>query len=400
MICRYCEKEIVDGSIFCSFCGERLARKKKGKKELVKVPKPRQLKSGAWNIELRKEGVSITEATAEECVERARAVRAGYLKIEKAPPEVLLTDAITKYIESRTGIVSPATIATYEKKQTLYFQDLMQKNIFTITEDDVQGEIVKMLTAGGTAGKPLAAKTVKDTVRFITAAMEQSGKSLDLSKLTLPQVQASPYSVLTPDEIRKLLEALPGNPCELQILLALWLGLRRSEIMALEKSDFDLEHKTVTISKAVVRDAAGDWVLKGTKTAKSARVIACPDRIIELVKKQEDGRLYTFDSNYILKCLHRICQQHQLPEIRLHDLRHINASIGLMLGVSDKYMMERGGWSAKDTMVYRYEHTYDAEKSKADRMMNNYFEGLLNPKKKKSRGKNTNGFTNKAKEAP
>lgn len=52
MICRYCTKEIMDGSIFCSFCGERVARKKKAKKAEIKVPKPRQLKSGAWNIEL------------------------------------------------------------------------------------------------------------------------------------------------------------------------------------------------------------------------------------------------------------------------------------------------------------------------------------------------------------
>ena len=365
------------------FCGERVAKKKREKKSEIKVPKPRQLKSGAWNIELRKEGESVTEDTPEACTARAQAIRAGFLKQEKAPPKKLLSEAIDEYVESRKGSVSPATIATYKKKKSLYFQGLMDENIYNLTVEQIQAEISKMLTTGGKKGRPLSAKTVKDSVMFLNAVMQYAGRDFDASRLSLPQVQASPYSVLTSQEITTLLKALPGNPCEIQILLALWLGLRRSEIMALEKEDFDQEHKTVTISKAVVRDDAGQWVSKGTKTAKSARVITCPDYILTLVEKCDSGPLYRYDANYILKCLHRVCEENSLPPVRLHDLRHINASIGLMLGVSDKYMMERNGWSSKDTMVYRYEHTYAKEKDKADRTMNRYFENLLKPKKKK-----------------
>ena len=69
------------------YCGERIARKKKTKKQEIRIPEPRQLKSGAWNIELRKEGESITEATPDACRARARAIRAGFLKAEKALPK-------------------------------------------------------------------------------------------------------------------------------------------------------------------------------------------------------------------------------------------------------------------------------------------------------------------------
>lgn len=383
MKCKYCSHAAPDDAIFCPYCGERIARKRKEKKQEVKVPAPRQLPSGAWTIQLRKEGVSVTEPTKAACVARARAVRAGFIQKEKAPPALSLEEAISKYIDSRRGTVSPSTIATYEKKKRLYFRALMDANIHDIAEDQIQAEIARMLTRE----KPLSAKTVKDSVMFITSVLQYNGRSLDTAKLSLPQVQASPYAVLTPEEIRVLLSALPGNPCELQILLALWLGLRRSEIIALEKSDFDMEHKTVTISKAAVRDDAGAWVTKGTKTALSARVIACPDYILSLVEKHDDGRLYAYDANYVLKCLHRVCEENNLPSIRLHDLRHINASIGLMLGVPDKYMMERGGWSGAETMKYRYEHTYSSEKASADATMNAYFEGLLKPQI-------TNGITN------
>lgn len=393
MICKYCYNAIPDESIYCMMCGQRVARKKREKKKEIKVPEPRQLKSGAWNIELRKEGESVTEPTRDACIARAQAIRAGFLQKEKEPEEILLTDAVDKYVSKRDGTVSPATIATYKKKKALYFQDLLQKNIFDISEEDIQEEVRKMMTVGGKKGEPLSPKTVRDVVMFYASVLQSSGRKLDMSKISLPQVQSSLYKVLTPKEIITLLKALPGNPCEIQILLAVWLGLRRSEIMALDKEDFDQEHKTVSITKALVRDADGEWVVKGTKTAKSARLISCPDYILRLVDKCDSGLLYKYDANYILKCLRRLCDENKLPQVRLHDLRHVNASIGLMLGISDKYMMERNGWSSKDTMVYRYEHTYSAEKTAADEKMNKYFEGLLNCNF-------TNEITNAEQEAP
>ena len=48
-----------------------------------------------------------------------------------------------------------------------------------------------------------------------------------------------------------------------------------------------------------------------------------------------------------------------------------------MLGIPDKYMMERGGWSGTETMKYRYMHTYDAKKASADYTINTFFDGLL-----------------------
>lgn len=54
MKCRICKRDIPDNSIFCCWCGEKQLRERK-KKDEIKVPKPRQLKSGKWNIELHAE---------------------------------------------------------------------------------------------------------------------------------------------------------------------------------------------------------------------------------------------------------------------------------------------------------------------------------------------------------
>ena len=57
MLCKACKREISENSIYCNWCGEKQIRERKKKGE-IKVPNPRQLKSGNWNIELAAEGQS------------------------------------------------------------------------------------------------------------------------------------------------------------------------------------------------------------------------------------------------------------------------------------------------------------------------------------------------------
>ena len=66
----------------------------------------------------------------------------------------------------------------------------------------------------------------------------------------------------------------------------------------------------------------------------------------------------------------------------LHDLRHINASIMLALGVPDKYAMERGGWSTPSTLKNVYQHTFTAEREETDKKIDNYMDDLFSDNKR------------------
>lgn len=377
-VCRHCRGALPENASFCPWCGERQVAEKRE----LKVPKPRQLPSGSWFARVTVEGerVPVTAPTEEEYYAMARAVKAGLLEHKKAPKAVTLEAAIDKYIESRRGSVSPATIRSYYKLKKNYFRDLMTTNVFSITADMVQIQLQGMLKKPGPSGKPLSPKTVKDEFCFIVTVLRFSGVDLDRSRISLPQVQKSPYTVLTAEEQALLIRAAVGDPAELPILLALWLGLRRSEILGLRREDVDFRHGTLHVGRAIVHDENGKLVEKGTKTAESARTVVVPSYILEKLRACPPGPIYAkYDPGYILKRLHAICEREGLPPVRLHDLRHINASVGLSLGVPDKYMMERGGWATKDTMVYRYQHTYDAQKAAADEQINRYFEALLKP---------------------
>ena len=48
-----------------------------------------------------------------------------------------------------------------------------------------------------------------------------------------------------------LFEAIQGSPVEIPILLAVWLGMRRSEIMGLCWDSIDFEHSKILIQRTI-----------------------------------------------------------------------------------------------------------------------------------------------------
>ena len=239
MICKYCNNKIPDESVFCMICGERVARKKKTKKQEIKVPEPRQLKSGAWNIELRKEGESVTEPTREACLARARAIRAGFVKKEKALPKLPLKTFLRSYIDAAEPSLSPSTVSGYESIWENRYQDYMDKDIGSI---DWQAMVNQDIGE-------VAPKTVHNDWGLITAAFDYSG--IPRPKVKLPAVPKSDKDFFDFEQIPVFLKAVKGRKCELACLLALH-SLRMSEIMAIKQNS--IVDGFIQVRGAVVRN--------------------------------------------------------------------------------------------------------------------------------------------------
>ena len=224
--------------------------------------------------------------------------------------------------------------------------------------------------------KSFSPKTVRNVYGLLTAVVNQyTGERLSIS---LPQKIPYEGTVLDEDELKSLIKAVDGDLIEVPILLALFLGLRRSEIVALEHSDYNAKKKTLSIRKAAVMDKDNTLVTKTTKTVKSNRTLSVPPYLAEKLeaKISVNEAFCTVTPSHICTRLGWICEANDIPKIRLHDLRHQNASVMLALGVADKYAMERGGWSSNATMKNIYQHTMTAERAAVDTRINNYFEAL------------------------
>ena len=49
----------------------------------------------------------------------------------------------------------------------------------------------------------------------------------------------------------------------------------------------------------------------------------------------------------------------------------------LMIGIPDKYVMERGGWATNNILKSVYQQTFSDERVKVDQKIDNYFNGIV-----------------------
>lgn len=366
MKCKYCKNEIPDNSIFCMWCGERLVKERK-KKDEIKVPKPRQLKSGKWNIQLRAEGESVTEDTAELCELKAKAIRAEFVQREKDKPKVetTLEDAIDKYIASKSNVLSPSTIVGYKSLKKNRFKSVMKLPLSSVTN---------WQAVVNTESANVSPKTIKNAWGLVRPVLKNEG--ITPPEVKLPSLTKKPPVFLTAEQIKVFVKAVKGTKVEIPALLGLH-SLRRSEMAALDWSNVDLKNKRITVSGAVV--PGENWTLvekPQNKTASSQRTI--PIMIPELYDalkavKDKNGKVVTCYASTVYDWVNEICEQNNLPKLGVHGLRHSFASLAYHIGMDEQSAMQIGGWSDYATMRKIYTHLSSLDLSKAENKMSDFY---------------------------
>lgn len=342
-----------------------------------KLPTPQKLPSGVWRCQVMVDGkrVSVTDENPSVAQAKAVALRAGLIekkKESKRKTAVSLSKAIEDYIVLKNGVLSPATIRGYDTIKRNRFKMLMGKNVYDITKDDVQAAVSR-------DAKDVSAKTIQNAYGFVQTVLKQYGINVD--GVRLPQRKKVYKEYLQPEDIGKLIEKVKGDSCETEILIAVWLGLRRSEIIGLHWDCVDFENKTIKVMRSVVPDRKNKWVEKEIpKNETSQRVISCPDYIMEklreLYKQGHTGRIFKINPNTLLKHIHRACREAGITDTTTHGLRHTNAAVMKSLGINDSLAMARGGWSSESTYKKTYAYIFDQEAKKADEEINTYFQKM------------------------
>lgn len=212
-------------------------------------------------------------------------------------------------------------------------------------------------------------------------------------------------NIVSRDEVRELLSAAcKSETWYLEILLALFCGLRKGEIRGLKFSDFNLEKKTVKISRqlASVYELSKDgfriekmeFAEKDPKTKNSFRTLRVPDIVLEELNKRRicvelnkskykdnyiDGDYVSCQSNGIPHAapslnvfIENQCKKAGIPKITVHGLRHLYATILIEQGVPIHKISALLGHSSIHTTFDFYLDVMN-ERPKITAFMNNTF---------------------------
>lgn len=341
----------------------------------TKRPTPKKLPSGAWRCQVMVDGkrISVTEETAKLAQAKAMAIQSGLMEKqqEDKKKELLLCDAIEDYLTRKADDLSPSTIRSYAWMKDHRLLSLMKKDISTIDREDVQKAVDEEV-------KRLSTKSVINAYGMVRVVLKEHG--INVFGVQFPKRKKPETKFVQKEEIALLLQAAERDPYCIEILLALWLGMRRSEILGLCWDAIDFRRKAITIKRTCVQTRNGKIILRdGTKTYKSQREISCPDYILsklEALKKStggKQGRIFGEYPNTLTRHVHSVCSAAGITDTTLHGLRHTNAAIMRFLQIPDNHAMARGGWSDEKTYKDRYSYVFTSVAQDSDLKIDRFF---------------------------
>lgn len=352
---------------------EKLQKKRRAIAAKLTNPKAVELPSGAFRCQkmVNGERISVVDEDPEVAHAKVNAMAAGVLAKEKPVANLTVGEAIDRYIESKDSVLSPSTVAGYKRTRKNDLQELMGIGLRDITQEQVQRAINKM-------AKAKSPKTIRNAHGLLSAALALYRPDFVL-RTTLPQKQRYDAAIPSYEDISAIVSTAEGSESELPILLALWLGLRMSEILGLTWS-------SVGSGYLHIKEALVDEGVKGTKTYSSNRKLRIPPYIQTLLDNQPgnhapDERIVNATRRTLYCRFQSVCKKAGIEQhYRFHDLRHANASVMLALNVPDKYAMERTGHSSNNMLKTVYQHTMRSKHEEVADQVDGYFAEILHTK--------------------
>lgn len=268
----------------------------------------------------------------------------------KACSELLFADYMFQWLEEMKVKVSPATYHSYkyivERSIYPYFQ-ARHTTLTGLRPTDLQqyyDDLLERGVSGNTAIHHHANihKALKDAVRL--ELVERNVADL----VERPKKRQYIPNYYSADEANELLEKLRSHWLWLPVTLSLFYGLRRSEVLGLQWRSVDFPNGIIRIQHTrVYQEVNGRAVSVGHDTLRqksSCRTLPMPESIrfiLAAERKRQYGDEIPPPENYV--CLNtdgkpiapnyfsqsfkKFLRDHELREIRLHDLRHTCASL-------------------------------------------------------------------------
>ena len=248
----------------------------------------------------------------------------------------------------------------------------------------------------------LSSKTVLEHHRLLHSMLQQA--------VYWQMIPYNPASRVRPPKAKKpninfyddaqtiaLIKALEGEELKFRviILLTIFTGLRRGEVLGLEWQDINFKNSSLTVRQASQYVSSIGIYTKDPKTETSNRIISIPESIIKLLKEYQKEQLKTrlrlgkewietnrlfvqwngapMHPDTITKWFRQFLEDKNLPHITFHGLRHTHATLLISQGLDVRTVSNRLGHAQTSTTLNIYAHAF----AKMDREASDKLDNLL-----------------------
>ncbi len=349
----------------------------------------RQRSKGSWQLifdmgrdesgRRRQKFVTVrgTKAEADKCLREMlhRLETGSYVDPAKETVAGYLRRWLTDYAATNTA---PKTLEGYNGIVRRYVAPAFGSvGLSKLSPQHVQGLYSSMLARG------LSPTTVLQTHRVLREALSHAVKWGLLARnvadaVDPPRKATRDMTPLDDTQSRRLLHALKGSRWEHPFTVALYTGLRRSELCGLRWQDVDLGHAALSVTRSLQRVAGKGLVEMEPKTRRSKRLVSLPSTAVGALQQQrvlqleqrllagaawhDTGHVFTnpdgtsLSPDGVSRAFSQIMAVLGLSGVRLHDLRHTHATLMLKMGVHPKIVSERLGHANIGITLDTYSH--------------------------------------------
>lgn len=310
--------------------------------------------------------------------------------------DTTVQELVDMYIRSRKSLgVEATTIHGYEVDAKRIYSRFEGINASELTSYQVQAFVTDL-------SEKYAPKTIRNTVSLLSSAYENAVRLGQLQKnpcknITLPKKEQAKIDIFDEEQIMRFVRELNNEHLDYKVAyeLALFCGLRRSEILGLTEDAVDTTFKWVKI-RQTRHNINGEDIIQGTKTASSRRELALPDFVNEGIKEliRKHNSVKYEHTNFLIQNgfgqpmghsalttqIYRIEDRAGLPHVSVHDLRHTFASMLNNAHVDIAMISRELGHSSIGITLNTYTHVFgnvsDSSRGIAD-TLNNRFEEIV-----------------------
>jgi|SRR6516162_1975909 integrase len=305
------------------------------------------------------------------------------------------------YLRERIGVWR--AMGTISAKPAERFQQYLRhqiephlgsKLVQRLTTKEVEAWHAKLLTEGRHDGKGgLATRTIKDAHKLLSKALDEAVRHQLVPKNVCilqppPRVVSQGMHILSPEQVAGFVTLLKAHPEFLApAVVALFTGMRRGEVLALQWGDVDFGTKVIKVRRSLVETDEEGVKLKSPKTKAGVRDITLPDVVIETLQEHRKrllelrlqlglGKLK--DTDVLFSDLEG---RPKLPDsfssawselsrklklgISFHELRHTHASQLIDADVDVVTISRRLGHAHPGITLSTYAHLFRKDDSKA-----------------------------------
>lgn len=346
----------------------------------------RQRADGKWEAYTSRDAFGkrrkVVRATQREALSALAGLKAN-VQIPAKAGTVKIKALLADWLERvKAPAVRPRTAANYADQIRLYINPTFgAMQLAKLTDLHIERWHTPLY-----AEKPYAAKAARILFQQALDYAVKKGWITTNPMRTAELVTAEPEHTIAPltvQQARALLEATQGHRLEALYLVALTLGLRRGEVLALLWEDIDLEKGTLRISGTLQR--YGGKLTRGKpKTDSSAALIPLPRPVVAALRRHKAQQAiereklsligawtesdYVFvstvgtpiDPRNLFTQFKMFLRRAGLPEtIRFHDLRHSCATLLIAQGVHPRIIMQYLRHARISTTMDLYGHVYE-----------------------------------------